>query len=262
MAYGPMRDLWLTAWEDRPAAARLVERVTGIPTRIDIGASARWLFISNWTREALEREVGLTVPDWGIAHSGVDPSRFPPSEPGPWRWRLLYAGRVDERKGIMTAVEALAELPAEATLVIQGGGDEGFAEQLRERSAELGIADRVEFRAPSRDTLAATYAECDALLFPVTWDEPWGLVPIEAMSVGRPVVATGTGGSAEYLRDGENCLLFEPGNAAALASAVRRLAESDELRTGLVEGGRATASHYTEDKFNAQIEQELLAARR
>jgi len=81
------------------------------------------------------------------------------------------------------------------------------------------------------------------------------------MSVGRPVVATGTGGSAEYLRDGENCLLFEPGDAASLASAVCRLAESEQLRARLIEGGRVTAAHYTEDEFNALIEQELLAAR-
>jgi glycosyltransferase involved in cell wall biosynthesis len=172
---------------------------------------------------------------------------------------VLYAGRVDERKGIATAVEALAALPAETTLVIQGGGDEDFGARLREQASALGVADRVEFRAPSRDDLAASYAECDALLFPVIWDEPWGLVPLEAMSVGRPVVATGTGGSAEYLRDRENCLLFEPRDAAALAAAVRRLADSADLRARLVAGGRETAGRFTEQAFNDLIERELRA---
>ena len=51
------------------------------------------------------------------------------------------------------------------------------------------------------------------VVFPVRWEEPWGLVPIEAMARGRPVVATGRGGSGEYLRDGENCVLFEADDA-------------------------------------------------
>ena len=61
-----------------------------------------------------------------------------------------------------------------------------------------------------RDRLPATFAEHDALLFPVRWEEPWGLVPLEAMAVGLLVVASGRGGSAEYFEDGENCLLADP----------------------------------------------------
>ncbi len=56
--------------------------------------------------------------------------------------------------------------------------------------------------------MPAELAAADALLFPVQWEEPWGLVPLEAMASGTPVVATGTGGSGEYLRDGDNCLVY------------------------------------------------------
>jgi glycosyltransferase involved in cell wall biosynthesis len=69
--------------------------------------------------------------------------------------------------------------------------------------------------------MGEVYAAHDCVLFPVRWEEPWGLVPLEAMAVGRPVVATGTGGSAEYLRDAGNCLLHPPGDAAALAQQLR-----------------------------------------
>jgi len=106
--------------------------------------------------------------------------------------------------------------------------------------------------------------EADVVVFPVIWDEPWGLVPLEAMGMGRPVVATGRGGSAEYLRDGENALLFEAGDAVALADAVRRLAGDDALRARLRETGLATAPQHTEAGLNAAVlaAVERLGARR
>ena len=73
------------------------------------------------------------------------------------------------------------------------------------------------------------------------------------MALGRPVVATGRGGSGEYLRDGENCLLFDAGDAAALAEAVRRLAEDGDLRARLRAAGEATARRHTDAVFNAAV---------
>jgi glycosyltransferase involved in cell wall biosynthesis len=91
----------------------------------------------------------------------------------------------------------------------------------------------------------------------VRWDEPWGLVPLEAMAKGRPVVATGRGGSGEYLRDGENCLLFEAGDDKALAEVLDRLASDPELRQSLrIEGLQAAAQH-TEAGFNSAVQQAL-----
>ena len=104
------------------------------------------------------------------------------------------------------------------------------------------------------------YAGADAVVFPVTWDEPWGLVPIEAMAHGVPVVATGRGGSAEYLRDGENALLHAPGEPAALATVLRRLADDPDLRERLRRGGAATAPQHTARAFNERLEAVLLAA--
>jgi glycosyltransferase involved in cell wall biosynthesis len=112
------------------------------------------------------------------------------------------------------------------------------------------VQDRVALHGRlARAEVPAAYAAADAVLFPVTWPEPWGLVPLEAMAVGRPVVATGTGGSAEYLRDGENCLLAAPGDPAALARAVARLQSDAALRARLVAGGRATAARHDQRAF-------------
>jgi glycosyltransferase involved in cell wall biosynthesis len=162
---------------------------------------------------------------------------------------------------VQTAIEALAHLPAQARLEIVGGWDAAEERRLRAEAARLGVAERVVFAGQrDRSELAATYRAADAVVFPVVWDEPWGLVPLEAMAQGRPVVATGRGGSGEYLRDGENCLLFEAGDAGALAGVLQRLADDPQLRGRLREGGLATAPRHTETVFNAAVEAAVLDA--
>jgi glycosyltransferase involved in cell wall biosynthesis len=79
------------------------------------------------------------------------------------------------------------------------------------------------------------------------------------MSVGRPVIATGTGGSGEYLEDGVNCLLFPPGDGGALAHRVRRLANDPALRARLIENGRATAARYPQAAFEDAVIARALA---
>jgi glycosyltransferase involved in cell wall biosynthesis len=80
------------------------------------------------------------------------------------------------------------------------------------------------------------------------------------MALGRPVIATGRGGSADYLRHEENALLYEAGDAAALAAAVERLAGDPRLRGRLRAGGLRTAPGHTEDVFNAAVAREVEAA--
>jgi glycosyltransferase involved in cell wall biosynthesis len=123
------------------------------------------------------------------------------------------------------------------------------------------VGERVRFAGQlGRAELHEAYGACDAVVFPVVWQEPWGLVPLEAMARGRPVVATGRGGSAEYLRDGENCLLFEAGDAPALAAALTRLADGADLRARLRRGGLETAPRHTEAELNRAVEAAVLAA--
>jgi glycosyltransferase involved in cell wall biosynthesis len=249
MTYGFQVDAWLRMWRARPRAAALADRALGIPTRVDLSGAATWLFNSEYTRSLAGEALART----GVVHPGVDPAAFPERPPGPWAWRLACVGRIEATKGLATAIEALAELPAEATLSIVGTGDERHRAELEALAARLGIAERVAFGSAPPEAVADRYAEADAVLFPVVWDEPWGLVPLEAMSVGRPVVATATGGAREYLRDEENCLLIERGAAGPLARQVRRLAESEALRDRLRAGGRATARRFTEDAFLAAV---------
>jgi glycogen synthase len=245
LTYQPPGDAWLRLFASRRQLGRIVDRLTGIPTRVDFATAATYVFVS----ETLRRQ-GPALPRTAVEPSGVADDFVDPRPPQPWGWRLLSVGRIDPRKGIATAIAALAELP-EATLTVAGSGPATLLAELEALVERLGVADRVTFAgAVARADLPALYERHDAVVFPVVWEEPWGLVPLEAMALGRPVTASGRGGSSEYLRDGENCLLHAAGDAASLAETVRRLAGDDALRGRLLEGGLRAASHYTESRFN------------
>jgi len=243
MVWGPRADGWLVA------ARRLgpLARLTGLPTSVRLHGAAIWLFNS----DVVMRRSG--VPG-RVEHPGIDDALFTEAPPREWSWRLLYLGRMDERKGVHVAIEALNHLPDEATLTLQGRGDPAYVETLP-------VSDRVTFAAEPRERLRDVYAAHDVVLFPVQWEEPWGLVPLEAMAVGRPVVASGTGGSAEYMRHEENALVYSPRNSAeALAAAVKRLADGPALCARLRDGGLPTAARYTERRYNQAIENTLAEA--
>jgi len=257
LTYQPPGDAWLRLWAARAPLGRVVERIVGIPTRVDFADAATYVFVS----ETLRRQ-GPPLPRTAVEPSGVEDAFVDPRPPRPWSWRLLSVGRIDPRKGIATAIEALAELP-EATLTVAGTGPQALLDELAAHARRLGVEARVAFAgAVPRAELPALYEAHDAVVFPVVWEEPWGLVPLEAMALGRPVTASGRGGSGEYLRDGENCLLHTPGDAASLAATVRRLAGDPALRERLLEGGLRAARHYTESRFNAAATAQVEAAAR
>ena len=250
MVYGPRADAWQRAFGRRPLD-RLAELVAGVPTRLHFEDAALWLFNSEATRVAARSR-------WELARSevitpGVDLELFTENPEKPWSGSLLCVGRIDPRKGIATAIIALAEVP-EATLRIVGPGDEAHAEELRWLAGDLGLASRVSFDRVSREELPDVFANADALLFPVTWEEPWGLVPLEAMACGTPVIASGRGGSAEFLRDGENSLVYSPAESpGALAAAVATLRDDQVLRGRLRAGGLEAAARHGLEAFSERV---------
>jgi glycosyltransferase involved in cell wall biosynthesis len=233
MLDGPERDPWARLTRQAPAFGR-----------------SRWLFVSSHLRDRLTA-AGLPVRG-PVVHAGIEPLA-PAPERTDWNGRLLYAGRVSPLKGVDVAVRALAELP-DMRLDVVGDGAPGYLSELRSLAGKLGVARRVAF-SPSvpRTELRERYAAADAVLFPVRWDEPFGLVPLEAMAVGRPVVATGRGGSGEYLRAGENAVLAPAGDAAGTAAAVRTLAGAPRLRRALVTAGRRTAAAFPAARSHAAV---------
>lgn len=268
LVYGRDLDGWARLFPAHPRLARLAplfDRVLGVPCTLpaDLGASGRFLFVSEVVRARSAAMTPWSFPDTAVVHSGIDTRDFPipaaPPPPRAWAWRLLYVGRLDPRKGIETLLRALALLPAEATLSVVGDGPPAYRARLADLVGELGCAGRVRFAVLPRPELRAAYQAADALVFPSEWEEPFGLVPLEAMACATPVVATRTGGAAEFLANGANCLAVPPGDPAAIAAALHRLADDRSLRCGLVAGGLATAARFTTDRLAAVIGEHLFA---
>lgn len=194
---------------------------------------------------------GWIKKDSPIVPQGFDLGEWPyrPDEINPEQLRLLYVGRLDPQKGIDTLVEALPAVKQkypQATLTISSAASDSsqnssqeYRHKLEQNAQALGVAESISFVQTPRADLANLYSCHSILVFPSIWQEPFGLIPLEAMACGTPVVATGTGGSGEYLRDRENCLLFSPRNADELTQAILQLASDRDLQQKLRQNGRA-----------------------
>src|SRR4051794_17862202 len=119
---GPILDGWQSLFAGRRRRlAPLGERLTGVPCQVDLAAVGPSLFPSESIRRRT-RARGVPLPRTEVVNQGVDPALFPPAPPRTWRWRLLYVGRLDPRKGIDIALRAMALLPDAAELQVLGAG--------------------------------------------------------------------------------------------------------------------------------------------
>jgi glycosyltransferase involved in cell wall biosynthesis len=165
---------------------------------------------------------------------------------------LAFAGRLTRPKALGIALEALGSVP-DVSLVLVGDGEERA--ELERRAATLN--GRVRFLGPQpRERVLETVAAADALLLSSTW-ENFPHAVVEALSVGTPVIATRVGGVAEVVRDGENGLLVPPGDASALAEAIRTFFADAELRERLSAGAADSAAEYAPDRIYSQLERIL-----
>lgn len=259
LLYAPREDQWQRAVGRLGPLRPLAGTVLGVPSKLRFDHALEWVLVSGVIL-AHARSGGWMLRRHRVAHAGVDWGLFESRASHPWRGHLLYVGRLDRRKGVHTAIEALRDLP-DARLTVVGGGDAAYLAELSTLVESHGLSGRVGFARRSRRELPQTYADADVVLFPVNWEEPFGIVPLEAMAIGRPVVASGTGGSGEYLRHEENCLLYgPPEDAQALGAAVARLRDDDRLRERLRTGGARTARRLAETSFNDEVEAALTRA--
>jgi glycosyltransferase involved in cell wall biosynthesis len=173
---------------------------------------------------------------------GVDEAAQAPASPAAWPpgdgIRVLAVGRLSRYKGFDVLLDALAQ-SRDARLLLVGDGE--CADELRARSTRLGIDARVRFAGNVDDAaLLAAYASADAFVLPsLNRGEAFGLVLLEAMRAGRPVIASAIAGSGigDVVADGETGLLVPPGDVAGLADAIARLDDAS-LRGRLGAAGR------------------------
>lgn len=216
----------------------------------------------------------MGVPPEGVcvAPCGVDPGHFSPRAAGDDAHRgsaahLLAVGRLVPRKGFDRAIRALARIPG-AELVIAGGPEAGLlfadpeAERLRKLAAEYGVADRVRLLGGVRhQDMPALMSRADLVLSTPVY-EPFGIVALEAMACGTPVVATAVGGQLDTVVDAVTGVLVpEDCDDAALAGAVSGLlADTERLARCAAAGRERVLRHYTWDRVAAKVEEVYRAA--
>jgi glycosyltransferase involved in cell wall biosynthesis len=157
--------------------------------------------------------------------------------------RFVYAGRLNEQKGVHCLIRAMHEVEADVELDIAGDGPfEGAARRL---CAELKIESRVKFHGwLAERQIHDLISAARAVVFPSVWHEPAGLVPLEAGALGRASISTRVGGIPEYAQRLGNSILVEPNSPAALSEAIRQVARDASLAQRLGEAGAVAARDY------------------
>jgi len=171
---------------------------------------------------------------WVKVRWGVDERIFHPRERTDHP-RLLFIGQISEHKGAHLVLEALGLLREEGfpNLLLTMAG-QCLSEEYRGRLDSIircqHLEQVVSFRGfVRRENLPELYSEHAILVFPSVWEEPMGIVVLEAMACGMAVISSGTGGSGELIRDGVDGLLFTSGDPADCARKIARLCNDPEF---------------------------------
>jgi glycosyltransferase involved in cell wall biosynthesis len=240
--------------EVHPPALRPLHRAV---ERAYLRSCDAFVFNSEATRDSVRALVG-SLPVNVVAYPAADHLAIAHRDAhAPGRLRLLAVGNLIERKGLHTTLAALSTIGSafDWTLDVVGRADvdPAYAARCR-RAAEVGgIADRVRWRGRLDDAqLAQAYAASDALVVPSQY-EGFGIVYLEALAAGLPVVASTAGAAGELVRHGVEGFLVSPDDAAATAAAIRLLFDDAARRTLSVAARARAASHPTWSATAARI---------
>ncbi|MEU9857786.1 glycosyltransferase family 4 protein [Streptomyces sp. NPDC047974] len=232
------------------------------------------LYVSDFLRASLPSKApAVTLP------LGIDLSRFAPDGARHEalarleRPVIFHPARPLPWKGVDTGLEAFVEVRrrlGRGTLVLCAGdniiGESAVVSELRQRlmtrATDAGVAENVVFHDFPPLTMGDAYRGCDLVWYPTTGEEPYGLVPLEAMASERPVIVAASGGLVETVADGVNGLVVPRGDAAALARAALQLLDDDpSVRRRVVAGGREWVRRYGIDTYTCRLEEMYAAAR-
>jgi glycosyltransferase involved in cell wall biosynthesis len=175
------------------------------------------------------------------------------------RRRVVFAGRIVSQKGVAVLIRAAREVDGE--FVICGAGRE--LDAMRRLARRTGVEGRVSFKGwLDSEQLAEEFANASVVVVPSLWPEPFGLVGIEALAAGRPVIASATGGIEDWLDDGVSGLCVKPGDVRDLARALNELlADPERQRTMGMAGRDAVNTRFSPECHVAAILDAYASAR-
>jgi D-inositol-3-phosphate glycosyltransferase len=215
------------------------------------------------------KAMGIDTAKISVAPCGVDLGLFTaagPAAPRPRRHRILSVGRLVPRKGVDLVIRALPQLAAAGyhdveLLIVGGGADSGVlhadpeVRRLMALAAELGVQSQVELLGQvPRAEMPAIFRSADVVVC-TPWYEPFGIVPLEAMACGVPVVAAAVGGLRDTVVDHGTGIHVPPRDPEAITSALALLLGNPALQAELGAAGQKRArSRYSWDRVAAETE--------
>ncbi|MBS3070088.1 glycosyltransferase family 4 protein [Candidatus Micrarchaeota archaeon] len=204
-----------------------------------------------------------------VVYNGVDVDWFNPKNSGGTVLRdlvgvegkkiVLTVCRLVEQKGLDYLLESIPlvdkQMNGKAHFVLVGRGP--LLSHLQKKARSLGVEGKISFLAErfSEKDLAALYAACDCFVLPSLW-EPFGIVVVEAMATGKPVVGTDIGGIPEIIAHGKNGFLVQPRDARALAERIAFVLENPKAAKKMgAEGRKIAVKNFTWDETAKSYEQ-------
>lgn len=224
--------------------------------RAVVQSADRVIAASHHEKGLLMRLYGARDRSVEIIPCGVDLDRFHPRGQAVARTHLglpsdgqivLFVGRLEPLKGVEVLIDAVAELEDSAPSLLIVGGDtdaRGYIDRLRRRAMEAGIGERTHFvGATPQESLPWYYSAADVCVVP-SYYESFGLVALEAMACGTPVVASRVGGLVGTVRDGETGFLIPWRCPQPFADKIDLLLTNDELRRSFGPAARIAATRF------------------
>ncbi|AQQ08951.1 Putative glycosyltransferase EpsD [Sedimentisphaera cyanobacteriorum] len=211
--------------------------------------SSRFMVLSDYMRDNLSAN-GFDTSRITKLQPIIAPSKTPSSGKSE-KFKILYIGQLIKGKGVDLLIKSLKYLSPGWECKIAGRGND--SENLKMLAASEGLADKVEFSGwcSSPEEL---YESCDVVAVPSRWQEPYGLVGVEAGAHRKPVVGFDVGGIGEWLKDNVNGFLVREGDVIGFACALEKLKDNTELRRKLgMEGRRIVKENYTPEKFESAM---------
>ena len=234
-----------------------------------------WLCYEAWEvivcSRYMENEVkhifGLPADKLKVIPNGIDPQKMKAPEGADlteFRSRyassdekiILFVGRLVREKGVWLIIEAfqdLLKIVPEAKLIVVGKGPEEM--YLRDHTRRLGLEQKIFFTGFIEDKLRnLLYQVCNVAVFPSLY-EPFGIVALEAMALGKPTIVSDTGGLGEVVKHGSTGLKFAPGDKRALARVLADALLDFDLAQNIAINGKEEAELYSWDKVAQKTEQ-------
>lgn len=218
-----------------------------LPTRYYLEHAQAVISVSRVADEFVESIMGSDFKARRfIIPNAVDTSKYTPPEREPEDNIVLFVGRLVYRKGLHVLVRATQRVRSkDFKLYIVGGG---YMElPIRMLAKAYGVEDRVELLGvvPERDKVEL-YRKAKIVVVPSIFNESFGIVALEAMATGRPVIASRVGGLEDVVVNGETGILVEPGSEEKLAEAIETLLEDEAYRRKL----GAKARRLVEERYS------------